>query len=406
MKHLKVLAVFVHAVLLFAIGAGAQEPSANPLQVDAKFPGGNIILEKIEGDTVTLRQDPRDTEGWWFYWCFQVRGAEGRTLSFDFTDGAPIGVRGPAVSLDEGTTWSWLGKQASNKSFTYSFPAKAGAIRFSFGMPYTEVHLESFLGRIGSNKALKLETLCQSRKGRVVEQLRVGKISGEPRYRVLVTCRAHCCEMMTSYAAEGLIESILANDPNGKWFRKNVELLLIPFVDKDGVEDGDQGKNRRPRDHNRDYDANSVHPETRAIQKLVPEWSKGKLRFALDLHCPNIRGKENEDIYLVGSEDPKTWTEQQRFGELLEQVQQGTLVYSATNNLPFGTKWNTTNNFTQGTSGSRWARGLPGVQLATTIELPYANASDREVNAESAREFGHDLARAIRAYLETGEQRR
>ena len=374
---------------------------ANPaFQIDTNFPSGNIVVEKIEGDTVNVRTDLRDTEGWWFYWCFRVRGAAGKTLTFNFSENTPIGVRGPAASFDEGTTWKWLGKTADNKSFSYTFPANAESVRFSFGMPYTEANLKTFLTRIGKNSALKQETLCQSHKGRAVEQLRLGKVNGEPKFRVLITCRAHCCEMMTSYVAEGLIESALANDPDGKWFRKNVEMLVIPFVDKDGVEDGDQGKNRRPRDHNRDYDTNSVHPETRAIQNFVPKWSAGKLRLAIDLHCPHIRGDYNEFIYLVGNSRPEIWPEQERFGKILERVQTGPLVYHETNNLPFGQKWNKSANYTAGTSGARWAGGLPGIKLATTIEFPYANVLGGEVNADTARAFGRDLARSIREYLE------
>ena len=371
------------------------------IQIETNFPGGNIIVEKIEGDTVSIRTDLRDTEGWWFYWCFRVRGAEGRTLTFNFSEGTPIGVRGPGVSLDEGATWEWLGEHPGNKSFTYSFPADARSVRFSFGMPYTESQLNAFLNRIGDNPALKKETLCQSRKGRDVERLRIGKLKGEPQFRVLITCRAHCCEMMTSYVAEGLIEAALADDKDGKWFRKNVELLVIPFVDKDGVEDGDQGKNRKPRDHNRDFDANSIYPETRALQKFVPRWSAGKLPLTIDLHCPHIRGNFNEFIYLVGSAKPKIWEQQERFGNILERVQKGPLVYRATNNLPFGQAWNTTNNFTAGTSIGRWAGELPGVKLATTIEFPYANALGGEVNANTARAFGNDLSHAIREYLES-----
>lgn len=371
------------------------------IQIETNFPGGNIIVEKIEGDTVSIRTDLRDTEGWWFYWCFRVRGAEGRTLTFNFSEGTPIGVRGPGVSLDEGATWEWLGEHPGNKSFTYSFPADARSVRFSFGMPYTESQLNAFLNRIGDNPALKKETLCQSRKGRDVERLRIGKLKGEPQFRVLITCRAHCCEMMTSYVTEGLIEAALADDKDGKWFRKNVELLVIPFVDKDGVEDGDQGKNRKPRDHNRDFDANSIYPETRALQKFVPQWSAGKLPLTIDLHCPHIRGNFNEFIYLVGSAKPKIWEQQERFGNILERVQKGPLAYRATNNLPFGQAWNTTNNFTAGTSIGRWAGELPGVKLATTIEFPYANALGGEVNANTARAFGNDLSHAIREYLES-----
>ena len=169
-------------------------------------------MEKIEGDTVTVRPDLRDTEGKWFYWCFRVRNAAGQTVTFNFQDSAPVGLLGPAFSFDEGATWSWLGKQPSNNSFTYTFPAYPDSMRFSVGMTYTEANLKTFLNRIGKNASLKQEMLCKSRKGRDVELLRVGKVKGNPRHRVLITCRAHACEMMTSYVAEGLIEAALADD--------------------------------------------------------------------------------------------------------------------------------------------------------------------------------------------------
>ena len=144
-----------------------------------------------------------------------------------------------------------------------------------------------------------------------------------------------------------------------------------------------------------------LRPETRALQKFVPRWSAGKLPLTIDLHCPHIRGNFNEFIYLVGSAKPKIWEQQERFGNILERVQKGPLVYRATNNLPFGQAWNTTNNFTAGTSIGRWAGELPGVKLATTIEFPYANALGGEVNANTARAFGNDLSHAIREYLES-----
>jgi hypothetical protein len=38
---------------------------------------------------------------------------------------------------------------------------------------------------------------------------------------------------------------------------------------------------------------------------------------------------------------------------------------------------------------------------ATTLEVAYANAESKEVTDESARSLGHDLARALRKYLQT-----
>jgi hypothetical protein len=178
-----------------------------------------------------------------------------------------------------------------------------------------------------------------------------------------------------------------------------VEFLIIPFADKDGVEAGDQGKNRAPRDHNRDYDGKSVHRETAALRAYVPKWANGRLDVVLDLHCPWIRGPHNECVYQVGSSDTNMWLRQQAFGRLLESVRPNPLAYRQADDLPHGTSWNTSANYAQGTSFGRWAADLPGERLAGTFEIPYATANGTEVNAQTARQFGAGLAVAIRRYL-------
>ncbi|NCB64332.1 MAG: hypothetical protein EOM52_12190, partial [Clostridia bacterium] len=199
----------IHAGLLMSVMALFAAP-AGALSVDADFPGGNIVVEEIAGDSVRLRQDLRDTEGWWFYWCFQVRSAAGRQMRFEFTDGEPVGVRGAAFSLDEGVTWAWLEAPFTKTSFDCAIPEGADAVRFSFGMPYTWRELDMFLARHAGNPCLRVDRLCESRKGRTVERIHLGMIQDEPRFRVLVTARSHACEMMASYTLEGLMEAVLA----------------------------------------------------------------------------------------------------------------------------------------------------------------------------------------------------
>ena len=72
------------------------------------------------------------------------------------------------------------------------------------------------------------------------------------RYLVL-TARHHACESMASHVLEGILSGVLADDDCGRRWREGWQVVAAPFMDKDGVEDGDQGKNRRPHDHNRDY---------------------------------------------------------------------------------------------------------------------------------------------------------
>ncbi len=371
-----------------------------PFTIQADFPGGNIVVERIEGNTVHLRPDLRDTEGWWFYWNFRVAAVPaGQTLTFDFGERNPIGARGPAISRDGGVTWMWLGLDACNgATFTCAFP-DGGAAWFAFAVPYVESDLRVFLKKGEGTSALALETLCKSADGRKVEALRAGCTGDIPRCRILLTARHHACETMASYVLEGILDAILADDSIGSWYQKNVEVLAIPFMDKDGVEEGDQGKNRHPRDHNRDYDDNSIYPETAALRDRTKDWAEGVLLVAMDLHCPYIRGKGNESIYLVGSADQVMWERQQRFGTILEHVNDSPLPYHASDNLPFGKDWNTDQNYGKGCSFARWAETIAGISLSTSMEIPYANVGGQAVTSESARAFGAAVAKAVKAYL-------
>ncbi len=371
-------------------------PAAEP-KIDADFPGGNIIVERIEGDTVYLRQDLRDTQGHWFYWSMRVRGAAGRTLTFQFTNGDVLTRRGPAYSLDGGRTWAWLADDhPETRRFQFAFPPRADEVRFCTAIPYVEDDLKRFLRKYEGGKHLAVEELTRSRKGRSVERLRVGRLEGEPDTRVLLTCRHHACEMMAGWVLEGIIDAALADDETGRWYRQHVELLAVPFMDMDGVEDGDQGKNRKPFDHNRDYMDKPIYPEVAALKRFVPEWSKGKLRAAFDLHCPVLRGGGNEQLVFVGSRYPAVWEEQKKFAEIVARINRGPLPYDPKNNMPFGVGWN---NLAEPRSSSAWSGALEGVRLAGTWEIPYGNAGGKPVTVESARSFGRTLAEALREYL-------
>lgn len=370
------------------------------VQVDAEFPGGNVIVDRIDGDRVYLRPDLRDTPRWWFYWYFRVRGAAGRRITFEFTDGNPIGVRGPAMSTDGGNTWSWLGTESVKEaSFTYAFPTGADDTRFSYTIPYLEENLRTFLQPLRDHPRLKIASFGRTGKGRDIEALHFGKVGGKPDFRVLLTARHHACETIASFVLEGLILSVLRDDDQ-QWLRDHVEFLAVPFVDKDGVEQGDQGKLRAPHDPNRDYQGTSIYPAVAALRDRVSNWSEGRLRIALDLHCPYIRGSRNEAVFFVGLPYERSWSELQRFSSILESLPAMGLPFHAKDNLPYGQEWNNAAKLGEGRSMADWAAGITGVRVASTMEIPYANASGTVVTPGTARALGRDLCRAIRQYLQ------
>ena len=389
------------AVLLLAGAVSAMWPTAaQGFTVDADLPAGNIVVDGIEGDTVKVHQDLRDSS-LWFYWAFRVKGAAGRTLTFNFTDkrwGGPVGVRGPVVSNDGGRTFSYpLDGKSRRDGFTYTFGANDDEVMFYECHPYVRANWDAFVARMGGG--IVVETLCRSRQGANVPCARFGCIGREPKFRIFMSARHHCSETMASWVLEGVGEACLADDDLGRWLRENVELMMVPFVDYDGAQAGDQGKLRKPHDHNRDY-TEFIYPETKAITQWIERHAHGRLDMFIDVHCPWVRGKYNEWLYTPWK-DPKILPDpaaETRFSQLLEKLQCGTMRYRAANDLPFGKEWNKGVNYAQGWSGVIWAcHKVKGLKIARSYEVPFANANGAVVTPETCRALGHDTAKVFRA---------
>lgn len=388
------------ALLCPAVPARAASPGAG-------HPGGNIAVQRAEDGRFLVAPDLRDTQKgqWWFYWNFAISAP----AEIVFTKQNPIGVRGPAASYDGGATWRWLGAEAVKTaasegrpawSFNAELPAGAKEARFAFCPAYLESHLAAWIEKHRASPSLRVGELCKSRKGRGVELIRAGGADpAKARGVLLLTARHHCCETMASYAMEGLLDGVLADDEAGRAWRENWEVVAVPFMDKDGCEDGDQGKNRAPHDHNRDYNEQPLYPEVAALMKLGASLSN-RVAAVLDLHCPHIRGAWNDRVYLVGAPEEAFAARQRAFAETWARLQQGPVLFRAADVLAFGTEWNKSANFAQGRSSSAWARSsFPSARLVTTIEIPYADALGVEINAANGRALGRDIARALAAHL-------
>ena len=306
------------AILVVALGALGASAFAG-IAVDDKLPAGNVIVEKIEGDVVRLHQDLRDSSQAWIYWKFRVTGAAGRTLKFRFTKSAAVGSRGPAVSTDRGTTWTWAddlqpsprreaqtNDHADWNGFDWGFGPEDDEVWFSQAIPYDASDWQAFLARHAGDRGRLFEegVLCKSRKGRDVEYARFGRLDGQAKYRIFASSRHHCQEISATYVLEGMLEQVFADDDLGRWMRENTEIRVVPFADKDGAVDGDQGKYRKPHDHARDYneDRPILYPEVRAIMKMLSEW---KPNVVNDYHSPWLRGnwfqKNNANEYVYHS---------------------------------------------------------------------------------------------------------
>lgn len=390
-----------------ALLSSAATPVAHgQVVVDADFPGGNIVVEEIDGNSaadeniVRLRQDQRDTPDPWFYWHFRVRGAEDRRLTFLFTDGEVFGPRGPAVSRDGGRRWNWLGPPPQPDRLTLEFQPGDTDVRLAFCIPYVEADWRRFLAGRGEHPNLAEDELCRSKAGRPVERLRLGRLDGAAEHRVLLVGRHHACESTSGFLLEGLIDETLGDTAAAAWLREHVEFWIVPFMDKDGVEQGDQGKLRRPHDPWLDYAGQSIYPAVAALRERAAPWSDGRLRLALDLHAP---ARRDERIYFAGPRGAAAAAQVERFSQRLVQNQRGPLLFDPTHNLPYGQGWNVPATYGPRQSFAQWAESLPGVRCAATLEVPYAQVRGREVSPAALRRLGADLAQTVAGYLQ-GEE--
>jgi len=386
-------ACFALALLIIATNLPAAE-----LKVDIRtdYPGGNVIVEKNAGGIIELTPDLRGGKPW-FYWNFAATASQPGRVKFAFNS-PKIGVRGPAISLDQGKSWKWLGadcvqyiqpqkpgdKTPQQESFEYTFTSDQLQVRFAMAMPYLAEDLERFLDKNAGNPHLTTNLLTRTLKGLPVELLQVGEVGGDTKPMIL-TARHHACESMASYVVEGILQEAMSDSPAAVDFRRRFVLFCVPIVDKDGVQAGDQGKWRDPHDHNRDYGEGAIYPEVQAIMQLA---DTHQVQFGLDVHCPALRGDVHEAFYFDGISLPQVKNNVDELSNWIREERPPVL------GAPL--------NFMKKPPATAPTSGMPNSYymayrrrsfLGATLEVPYSQAHCN-FDADMARAYGRSLLRA------------
>ena len=374
-------------------------------EIYSDFPGGNIKVVEKTGNKATITQDYRDSD-WWFYWNFGVRGAEGKTIIFNFVNsGDIIGFRGPAASFDGGNTWKWLGsdgvkRRKSASSFEFSFPKDAKDVRFAFCIPYMPTDFDAFIKKA---PAIKKHFLGKTKKGRENYYYTLGNPDGK--LKIFLTSRHHACESTGTYAMQGILEEFLKNSTPSCALLKDAEIIAVPFMDLDGVLDGDQGKSRKPHDHNRDYSESPIYPSVAAFKSLYNKASESaETVVALDLHSPwMFRGGKsdtNNRAYFVEPLGAKL-ENLRRFSGLLESETmkgEGRIVHKTGWDVKYGTLWNKGNAIKSRTF-SVWTGKHPKAEFTSSFETPYSENEGTKITRENLLGLGADFAKALEKYF-------
>jgi hypothetical protein len=173
-------------------------------------------------------------------------------------------------------------------------------------------------------------------------------------------------------------------------------LYAVPFVDKDGVEEGDQGKNRKPHDHNRDYGEESIYPEVRAIKELD---RSANFVCALDFHCPTLVMPDHQVIYFVGAKahPPHNLANVTEFAGWIKRglpdgAPVGPLVWLRDEDDP-------------SPKNSRYFGFKKGAIMAATLEFPFAPPG-KKTDPASCRHYGEVILGAfVETHFQAGESK-
>ena len=388
-SRLTLAALVMLAVRATASRAQADNTAVGAVTINTAFPGGNAKVLGNQGRSVNLTPDLRGGRPW-FYWCFEATSTRSGRVNFVFPErvagfkNGAIGFQGPAISTDVGKTWKWMGTDdVDGSSFSYHFGKANERVRFAVTIPYVQTNLAAFLEQHASNPHLATSVLTKSRNGRDVELLQIGSPESKVK-AILVTARHHAAETIASYVLEGFLHEAMSESPFGEAFREKYVLFAVPFVDKDGVEEGDQGKNRKPHDHNRDYGDQSIYPEVQAIKDL----DKAKnFRFALDFHCPTLVMRDHQVMYFVGAKRHPRYN-YENVSEFAGWIKKG-LPKSAPNG-PLVWLKTTTSPLPM---NSHYFGYKDRVIMAATLEIPFAPPG-KAADPMNCRKYGQVMLRA------------
>lgn len=123
----------------------------------------------------------------------------------------------------------------------------------------------------------------KSRQGRPIRCLQTG--NAESASTMLFISRQHPPEVTGQLAMFAFAERLMANDKLARRFRKAVNILMVPLMNPDGVDNGHWRHNYGGVDLNRDW-SQFNHPETRAVYDFMKAQQRqgANFRFGIDFH--------------------------------------------------------------------------------------------------------------------------
>lgn len=281
--------LIIALLTLFTLGTQAQ-----PKPVPFPTSSGTITGWDAQAKVLNIQARPKeaDTRSVWFHLGVKGLPLGSCTIRLHYERE----TYAPLLLAYRWQGQAWARAQANKAPGFYDYVidnAGADSLWVATGYPYDLSRLKSWITELQTNSSqqlgkgtvLRLDTLCTSTGGIQVPLLRVGNKAGGR--TIFISGRQHAFESPTSYALEGFVNFLLGKDPLAQQVRNKYQLLIVPMVDVDKVQQGGTGKDQKPIDFNRSWGPSSPWTQIMAIKKLLYTQDQlAPLVAAIDFHSP------------------------------------------------------------------------------------------------------------------------
>ena len=298
-------AVLLSARVLFASSA-----------VLSHFEGGSIgEVKQLSPDHLACAvvgqsdQDHRNRQANWYY--FELTRLRHAPLTIDLVNLAgEYNYRAPAYAVNKDTrpvysfdnvhwthfTDSEVSWNAADSQLTLRFTPASDHVWIAHVPPYTNRDLARLLAAFRSSPYLHAASVGHTVMGREMPLLTITnpRIPDARKKVIWLMFRQHAWETGSSWAGEGAIRFLLADDEKPRSIRDANVFKVFPMADPDGVALGGVRFNRNGYDLNRNWDKvdSRLMPEIAAQRKAMLDWVDAGYRFDLFLSLHNTESGE------------------------------------------------------------------------------------------------------------------
>lgn len=415
-KLLLCLAFALGGILLcdssIALGADMQ------LRVSSDFPGGSAKVLKLDpaSNTVGITPSGDPKRGFPCWWYFRLDGVDtNKPLILEVTANQGIVQTGtpgktrkfPAdYSLPEyaafstdGTNWEHTarGERQGDRTI-YHINAPTATLWLAWGPPFTLKDADQLIQKACDLcPYAKSFVLARTRGGRPVPGVRISQpgAANGPRFTVWIQARQHAWESGSSWVARGFVEWLVSNDPSAESLREKADIVVIPIMDVDSVEEGQGGKEQIPHDQDEDWHPDPYFPEVAAGMKSLYALAKAnRLDLLLDLHNPGYRARDM-DFYIAPTPllPPERVANEQNFFNIVKEQMTGEIKFNGRIGPDSDTYDSVMNKCVDA-----WvaAQSQPHV-VSLTMEIPWNMSAS---TASGYLKVGGQLGRSIDLYLQ------